>query len=435
VWSCADLSGGKYKPLKTKDVYDPIANATVSQFDGEASKCRTRHIAVTPDVSTNVAGANAASQFVHWAETMYSDAAKYKTFRMFPSEDETVAKLTSGSYVFDQELGIYSAVIVFKSGAPTWDYTIRFNQTAGLNRWAGDNPSTKTPVEDISCKSANDCSFMSGYVSSGYFALTDVINSFVLTSTCASTPHCQAANITLNTLGGIDMPTPEYTSNGFWGAIGQYFGLLMIISVLYPLSNVISELVKEKEVKLREGMMMMSLQPNALWASWGFHFLILFFCLSILLTAAGGGFLFKYSQSGLIFSYFFVFFMASVAFCIFMSQIFSKARPASIIGTLLFLGGYFIYVGIESGGATLTRNQILLASLHPACAFTFGTLAFSEYEDAQVGVTFNTWNVSKTYPVTFQDTLNMMFIDFFWLLILSWYCGHVWPSEFGTQRP
>ena len=59
----------------------------------------------------------------------------------------------------------------------------------------------------------------------------------------------------------------------------------------------------------------------------------------------------------------------------------------------------------------------------------------SQYEDANIGVNRNTWNVSQTYPVTFQDCINMMFIDTIWMGALSWYVASIWPSEFGTHKP
>ena len=61
--------------------------------------------------------------------------------------------------------------------------------------------------------------------------------------------------------------------------------------------------------------------------------------------------------------------------------------------------------------------------------------AFAEYEDANIGVTENTWNKSNLYVITFQDTLNMMGIDALYLLVLAWYVNQVWPSEFGTHKP
>ena len=82
-----------------------------------------------------------------------------------------------------------------------------------------------------------------------------------------------------------------------------------------------------------------------------------------------------------------------------------------------------------------SHSQILAAMLHPACAFTFGTQAFTEYEGARVGVTSQTWNVSNVNAVTFQDCLNMMIVDAVWMGFLAWYLAQVLPSEFGTHKP
>ena len=60
---------------------------------------------------------------------------------------------------------------------------------------------------------------------------------------------------------------------------------------------------------------------------------------------------------------------------------------------------------------------------------------YCRYEDANIGVNANTWNVSQTYPVTFQDCLTMMFVDAIWMGVLSWYVAKIWPSEFGTHEP
>ena len=58
-----------------------------------------------------------------------------------------------------------------------------------------------------------------------------------------------------------------------------------------------------------------------------------------------------------------------------------------------------------------------------------------QYEGANIGVNANTWNASQTYPVTFRDCLNMMFIDAIWMGVMSWYVAKIWPSEFGTHQP
>lgn len=208
---------------------------------------------------------------------------------------------------------------------------------------------------------------------------------------------------------------------------------MLIIGLMYPLANIIKSLVHEKETKMREGMLMMALTGEALWISWVIHFILLFLPLSVILTFASMS-LFEYSDKVLVFLYFFCFFMASTSYCILVSNFFSKSRTASIAGNLIFFAGYFIYVGLNSAN-TSDRGTILIACLHPAAAFVYGTLAFTEYEDAQVGVTEYTWDVSYDYPITFKDTLTMLIVDCFVLAFASWYIGSIWPSEFGTHRP
>jgi ABC-type Na+ transport system ATPase subunit NatA len=78
---------------------------------------------------------------------------------------------------------------------------------------------------------------------------------------------------------------------------------------------------------------------------------------------------------------------------------------------------------------------MLLACLHPASAFTYGTLAFMEYEDARIGVTANTWTTSSQYPISFADTLVMQLVNTLYLVFLSWYLSQVWRSEFGLAKP
>jgi hypothetical protein len=39
----------------------------------------------------------------------------------------------------------------------------------------------------------------------------------------------------------------------------------------------------------------------------------------------------------------------------------------------------------------------MLACLHPSASFVFGKLAFSEYEDKQIGVNFENWTISLLF--------------------------------------
>ena len=57
---------------------------------------------------------------------------------------------------------------------------------------------------------------------------------------------------------------------------------------MYPVANTISHLVKEKELRIKEGLKMMGLTGLAHTASWVLHFACLFFFVSLLMVLSSG---------------------------------------------------------------------------------------------------------------------------------------------------
>ena len=162
---------------------------------------------------------------------------------------------------------------------------------------------------------------------------------------------------------------------------------------------------------------MMALKDSALYAAWAFHFATTFTIIAALIVAVGAGKLFQYSDKGLIFVYYELFFLSTMAFAFWMSTFFSKSKTAAIVGTLPFFGGYFLTMAINAASSRTTK---LLVSLHPSAAFTLAMTAFTEYEDAQQGVTRYTFATSATGNYAFSDALGMMLIDIFLYFALFW---------------
>ena len=441
VWRCAV----RYRdmPSDTCSTIDGTQPAWIND-----ANCQRSYIAVAPSDTASSDTVTEVNAFVTWANAQpdYEFTGQgldlTDPFVLFSSESAFKSALDSADYSYSGN--IYSSAIIFGSAADkAWDYTVRLNKTFVYYGSRYVNPETSTnQVLDTSLRSSmeypewndgNGMPYHKTWNLNSYNTLVNIVDSYIATQACIDAGTCSSSDVVnVNHFGTIAYPNGEYETTGFWSAIGFIFSLLMIIVLLYPLANVISTLVKEKESKLREGMMMMSLTREALWASWWFNFIALFLPLSIILTAAGS-LLFTYSSIWIIFSYFFVFFLSSTSYCIFVSNFFSNSRTAAIVGSLVFFGGFFIYVGMMSSNPS--RSQILTACLHPAAAFTFGTLAFIEYEDTAIGVTEYTWNKSTDYDITFQDCLNMMFADTFILAVFAWYIEKIWPSEYGTQQP
>ena len=424
VWRCTDSTGTQKCP-KQKNL-----NGTQAL---QSKYCQQTYIAVAP-LNTDGTGAFAASSFVAWANSVYAYGHGVQpSFRLFNSEQDIMDILQSQNYSYTGD--IFSSAVIFNSGYPDWDYTLRLNKTytASGGRSRKDVDSSSSPMANNIQSSQSGRAFFTSWVYDGYATLSNTVNTYIATATCRTASKCNPSDVYLYSLAQSNpFPSPAYNTTGFWGALGFVFALWMIIVLLYPLANVISVLVREKEAKLREGMKMMALRAEVLWASWWFNFMALFLPLSLILTWAGKQ-IFLYSSSGLIFLYFLVFFISATAYAIFMSSFFTNSRTAAIVGSLVFLAGFFIYIGMMT--LNPSYETIMLANLHPATAFTFGTLAFIEYEDSNIGVTWYTYTDSNNYNVTFRDCLVMMIVDAIWLTVVTWYIDKIWPSEWGTHEP
>jgi hypothetical protein len=190
----------------------------------------------------------------------------------FASEGDFLSYMGSTEYSLDPSIDIFSSAVIFNKGYPEWDYSVRLNKSYTLNGRDLNSPSTIIKNIDISRKdpaggSGRSLPYLEAYSALGIFNLFDTVNSYIATDTvCKATGKCLTGDeVRIKTLGTANFPNAQTFTQGFWSAVGYVFGLLIIISLLLPLSNIIKALVQEKETKLREGMMMMSLRSDALW--------------------------------------------------------------------------------------------------------------------------------------------------------------------------
>jgi hypothetical protein len=415
---------------------------TYEEFEECYSKCQLKRIAVAPqnenDDLTSIAkdfiNYTSSIPYTGWVPTPLADnnfTIPDDLFVFFESESSFTDYITSAKYSIDPDYYIYTAAIVFNSASPSWDYTIRTNKTYNDDGYTtpetqispinsqlktnGDNPSSSTG-ESME-------PYLLAYMNLGVYAIQELVHNYIGTRTCQEAGLCGTDNVVeYFPMGIADFPNPSNLSDIFWSAIGDSFALLMILALLYPIANVIRTLVTEKETKLREGMLMMALKPEALWTAWMIHFLIFFIPLAVILMLVGQ-LLFVYSEQVYIFLYFLMFFLASISYAVLVSVVFDKAKTAAIVGVLVFFVGYFVYIGI--GASNVSRSTLLLACLHPASAFTYGILAFVEYEDSKVGISSYTWRTSELYSISFRDTIVMQAVNMAWLLGLAWYLAQV----------
>jgi len=444
IWNCGEpvQNCSTYLYNETSQTFGPTQS--FSEQLKAYSKCQQKGIAVAPEDPSSSAQVTAAENFVTWANNLLvQNGINLTTFYLFSSETAFLSYIESSTYSLSTGGRVYSAGVIFSGGYPTWNYVVRLNRTYFSDSPDDySSPDTDASNLDLRVKTSKQATaifgepYLDAYNNNGFLSLANLVNSFIATTTCLQSGKCKDSDsfVGIRALGTVGFPSPKVSLSAFWGSIGFVFALLMILSLLYPIANVIRALVQEKESKMKEGMMMMALRGDVHYLSWIVHFMCLFLPLSVILTLAGQT-LFLYSDAAYIWLYFLLFFMSATSYSFLVAKLFNRSLTAAIVGCIIFFMGFFIWVGLQIGAKQPSRSSALAAMLHPACAFTYGTLAFAEYEGAQIGVTSKTWDKSELYPVNFRDCIDFMFIDTIWMAVLSWYIGKVWPSEFGTHLP
>ncbi|CAM9287272.1 unnamed protein product [Phaeothamnion confervicola] len=362
------------------------------------------------------------------------------SLKNFSSSDEVASYVGNSDYSRTPSIQTLGAAIVLEAGSPAWAYTLRANYTKDLvdgdygyrerNLPMTDmdtNTGMRTPWDTSDEDGATILPYVQSYYQAGVLSLQQAVDAFIFDAEGAPAPTYRVANFA----------SPEYDDSGFWATAGGFFSIVMVLVFMYPVANVIKQLVVEKELKIKEGMLQMGLSSVAYQTSWVVWFALVFFVMAVLLTLIGKSSIFQNSDAGIVFLWFYLFFLATIALCFLLSTFFSKARSASTYGTLIFFLTVFPYFGLTSDSS---GGQLVAACIIPTTCFAVGTFPFADYEDSGQaselpGVTADTVGSKDTVNISMSQVLGMLFLDTVIYSLLAWYAGQVVPSEWGTQRP
>jgi hypothetical protein len=307
---------------------------------------------------------------------------------------------------------VYGMIVLNTADAGVWDYSLRFNATTanegsdGWNYFSDDvSGAVKTRAgfgaENVDPLSVEiDLTPQEIYTNNGFMTLQLLLDRYIINE-CYVAGNCES-EVTLPTLTAADkenemgvltgyssqfllnvenwvngelylpqsvhampLPSQAYVINGIYADISSTFALLYILILLPPLSGILTDLVMEKETKMRECLRIYGIGNGGMVGSWYVWYTLKFFCTAVLMAIASVLQLFPNSDVVVLFFYYFFFLLSIMGFGFMASQLFDKSKTASVVGTLLWFVFYFMESLIAEG--ELAQKQI--ASLLAPIAF------------------------------------------------------------------
>ncbi|KAG5510483.1 hypothetical protein GH5_06683 [Leishmania sp. Ghana 2012 LV757] len=260
------------------------------------------------------------------------------------------------------------------------------------------------------------------YILSGFTTLQHVVYEYFL-SNVVGTARTPEKKVLM-----LPAPTRAYKDEQFLSYGGHFVPLIIVLGFLYPVSQMTKRIVLEKELRLREAMLIMGLSETIMYTAWFLIYMVQYAVVSLVLAILLRATYLTRSDFGIVFATFFFFSLSLITLSGLIAVFFSKARLASILAPL-------IYFALAIPLFTVQNLQgpplIGLSFLSPSGLSVAVKLIFAH--ELSGGMT-----VSGL--IYFRDTpklLLVMFIllvDFLLYLVLMLYLQAVLPKQWGTRK-
>jgi hypothetical protein len=392
------------------------------------------------------------------------------SIRLFDTAEEIQEHVTSAAYPARSDQSNLTSMLC---GAVSFDtptsssrveYTLRFNTSLFANEGqprlvrllkAMGSIRTDTLIDPTKGKKPGSFNVlgMTWYTQSGFLAVQRLIDEFVADVEMQINPRNQerrlesrqhAFNKVLeigDSVVGDDgrphiivpFPTDGYTLNVFMMLMPQMLASFLLIALTYSMNRMITAVVSEREKRLRDGMRMMGMHPSAFHVSWFTTYAMIGAIVSGLVTfCLSAGQVLPQSNPAILFIWLFLFSLASTSNAMVVASLFTKAKTAATVGSVVFYTSSYFVLLIKDGSSSRAR---LLVSLLPASCFQLGAQVFAEQESNGDGIGMH--NVFKSYGYygSVFECCAMLLFDTIFMYIVFIYLDQIMPREVGLQRP
>lgn len=247
---------------------------------------------------------------------------------------------------------------------------------------------------------------------------------------------------------------PAVSPFSYVGVISPTF---LLAAAMFTFVIQVSNVILEREMKLRESMRVMGLYDSMYWLSWlAWEVVVMNFISSIFIVCFGMIFqfdLFLRNSFGVLFFHFWLFELAMTGLGFFLSTFLAKANSGTFVGFIVFLFGFILMLIVSTGGLPFTTEwsgsdwrwlQYLFAMFPPTLlAKGLSDMGVATATDELKGIT---WSTRRSYCYeqvyfpqqncdwSMQDIYGWFLVDFAVFMTLCLYFDNVNANEYGVKK-
>ena len=263
------------------------------------------------------------------------------------------------------------------------------------------------------------------YWTTGYLTLQRELQSFYL-SKAASNPSAVVPSPAYTI-----MPFIAYKESEFLIIAGDLSPLVLVLAYLYSVSQLVKRLVEEKELRIREGMMIMGLHKSAFYVSWLLTYALQQLLSTIVITIILKLTMLKQADITVVFVVFLLFSFSTITFATLIASFLSKSRLAAMLSPLIYFLTAMPLFMIDPDGPSATKTNYSACAVLSPSAFALGTRLLFTYERRR-GIGWKD-SGSSTDQVNMGVALAFLICDMIGYFLLTLYFDAVLPSEWGTR--
>ena len=168
-----------------------------------------------------------------------------------------------------------------------------------------------------------------------------------------------------------EFPSPAYAVDVIGPTLLAVVPIYMTLIYTMMIRVLLARILEEKERRIKIALRMNGLPPSLDLAAWTITALVkntLIVTVIVIVACLGG--VFKYSSMGVVWVFYFLFELASIAYCFMISALFSRSKTGTAVGTIVYMLAAAPTYALTLNGVPVAL-KIVLGVLSPV-AFSLG---------------------------------------------------------------